>query len=87
MLLLEEVAYDLRLPLTSAQVAANAGHQLGAVAGAAFPQTIGLDVLVQQLIRVEFRAIAWQPDQAQAPGGRPNSSTCGHPKLLHLSGV
>ena len=21
------------------------------------------------------------------PGGHPNSSTCGHPKLLHLNGV
>src|SRR5450755_1582872 len=66
MLLLEEITYDLRLALPAAQVSANTCHHLGAIAGAAFAQAVGLDVLVQQLVGVEFRAITRQADQAQA---------------------
>ena len=56
MLLLEEISYDVRLPLPAAQVTANASHQFGAVAGATFSEPIGLDVLVEQFIRIELRA-------------------------------
>ena len=65
-LLLEDVPYDLRLPLSAAQVTTNAGYQLGAVAGTAFPKTVGFDVLVQQFIGVGLRAVSRQADQAQA---------------------
>ncbi len=47
MLLLEEVPYDLRLPLSAALVTTNTGYQLGAVAGTAFSKTVRFDVLVQ----------------------------------------
>lgn len=63
MLFFEEVAYDLRLPLSAAQVTAHAGHQLGPIAGSAFAETVGLDVLVQKFIRIELRAVpcsAWR---------------------------
>ena len=63
MLFLKEVSDDLRLSLTSAQVAANAGYHLGTVAGSAFSQAIGLDVLVQQFIGVTVSS-------GQYPGSR-----------------
>ena len=66
MRLLEETPYDLRLPLAATQVRANIGHHFDAVAGAALPQAIGLDVLVEQLIGVKFRAVSGQADQAQS---------------------
>ena len=54
MLLLEEIADDLWLPLPTMQVTAHTGHHLGAV--------------------------------GRTPGGHPNSPTCGHPKIPHLTG-
>lgn len=66
MLLLEEVPYDLRLPLSTAQVTTNTAYQLGAVARTAFSKTVRFDVLVQQFIGVERQAVARKADQAQA---------------------
>ena len=65
-LLLEDVPYDLRLPLSAALVTTNVGYQLGAVAGTALSKTARFDVLVQQFIGVELRAVPRQADQAQA---------------------
>ena len=64
-LLLKEISDDLWLPLPAAQVAADTRHHLGAVARAALPQSIGLDVLVEELVRIELRAIAGRTNQAQ----------------------
>ena len=58
MLLLEEISYHLRLPLPATQVTANTSHHFGAIGGAALPQAVGLDVLIQQLVRIELRAIS-----------------------------
>ena len=66
MLLLEEVPYDLRLPLSAAQVTTNTAYQLGADARTAFSKTVRFDVLVQQFIGVERQAVARKADQAQA---------------------
>ena len=64
--LLEEIACGLRLPLSAAQVSANAGHQLGATVGTAFAASLGPAVLIEQFIRSELLAVAWPPDPAQA---------------------
>jgi len=57
MLLPEDISDDLRLPLPATHVRSNTSDHFGAVAGAAVPQAIGPDVLVEQLIRIELRAI------------------------------
>jgi hypothetical protein len=44
-------------------VTANASHQFGTVAGAAFAEAVGFDVLVEQLIRIELRAIPGRADR------------------------
>ena len=56
MLFLEEISYHLGLPLAATQVSANGRYHFSAVAGTTFAQTIGLDVLVEQFIRIELRA-------------------------------
>ena len=65
MFLLEEIANDLRLSLAAMQVAAHIGHHLSTVGRAAFPQRIGFDILNEQFIGIEFRAVARQTDQAK----------------------
>ena len=65
MLFLKEILYHLGLTLPSTQVAANTRHHLGPVVRAAFSKAIGLHVLVEQFIGVEFRAVSRQADQAQ----------------------
>ena len=47
-------------------MATHGTYELRLVPRSALPYRIGLHILVEQLIRVEFRAIAWQQDQAQA---------------------
>src|SRR5690606_41395432 len=80
MLFAEQIADNPWLLLSSMQVAAHGAHELCLMPRSALPYRIGLDILVEQLIGVEFRAIAWQQDQAQA------CPLPGH-KLFHPAGL
>lgn len=46
--------------LCAAQVTPNIRHQIGLVNGSSPPYRIGLYILVQQLIRVQLRAVRWK---------------------------
>ena len=50
---------------TTMQVAAQAGDHFRLVGRLARAQGVGLDVLVEQYVRVQFRALAGQTDQTQ----------------------
>ena len=68
MLFLEQVPNDMRLLLAAMEMAAQAGNHLRLVGWPTLAQGVGLDVLVEQFVRVQFRAVAGQPDQAQSLG-------------------
>ena len=61
----EQVLDNPWLLLSPMQMAAHDAHELRLVPGPTLSHRIGLDILVEQLIRVEFRAIAGQQDQSQ----------------------
>ena len=65
MLFLEQPADQGRLLLATVQMAANPGHQLGAIGRSALSEGVGLDVLVEQLVGIELRAVPGQMDQAK----------------------
>jgi hypothetical protein len=59
----EKVGNDVRFALAAAEVAPDLAHQLRLVARALTTQGIAFDILIEQFIRVELRAIAGQEDQ------------------------
>jgi hypothetical protein len=54
----EEPAGRVRLFLTTVQMAKNGPHELSAIARPALPNSVGLHVLVQRLVGVQFAAYA-----------------------------
>lgn len=66
MLLLEQVANYVRFLLLAMQVPANGADHFRLTGRAAFPERVGLHVLIEQLVRVQFGTVPRQPDQAQA---------------------
>ena len=60
----EIVGDDVRFALAAPKVAPDLAHQLRLVAGALPAQGIALDILVQQFIRVELRAVTGEKNQA-----------------------
>ena len=62
----EQVSDHSGLLLTTMQMAAHGGDHLGLVGRSALAQGIGLYILIEQLVRVQFRAVAGQADQAKA---------------------
>ena len=65
MLLLKQIPDHLRLLLAPMQVAAHGIQEFGLVGWPALAETVGLDVLAEKLIGVEFRAIARHPNEPQ----------------------
>jgi len=70
MFLLKEITDDLRLSLAPIQMAAHAGHHLAAVCRTGFAQGVGFDILIEQLVGIQFRTVAWHADQTQLLGVR-----------------
>src|SRR5690606_31566184 len=68
MLFLKQVANDLGLALAPVQVSTHTGHHFGAIGRAALAQRIGFDILVEQLIGIELRTVAWQANEANLGG-------------------
>ena len=66
MLFEDQVSDHSRLLLASMQMAAHDGDHLGLVGRSALAQGIGLDILIEQLVRVQLGAVAGQADQANA---------------------
>ena len=64
MLLAEQVADDVGLLLPAVEMRAHSAEELGLVGRAALAQRVGLDILVEQLIRVDLRAVGWLNPQA-----------------------
>lgn len=65
MLLMKQVLDHLRLFLAPIQMAAHGGHEFGPIGRPAFAEPVGLDVLIQQFIGVQFRAVARHPNEPQ----------------------
>ena len=57
MLLSEEVSDDVRLFLPTVKRGAHGTDELGLVGRTALAQSVGLDVLVEQFVGVELRAV------------------------------
>jgi len=68
MLFAKQVRDELRLFLTPIQMAAHGGHEIGSGGRPAFAEPICLDVLVQQLIGIQFRAVPRHPNEPQPRG-------------------
>ena len=66
MFFLKQIPDDMRLLLTTMKMTAQAGDYLRFVGRSALAQGVGLGILIEQFIRVQFRAVAGQPNQAQA---------------------
>lgn len=62
--LLKHVLDDVRLLLAPKEMTADGRHHLETRAGPTLPARIGFHVLMQQLVGIEFRAVAGQLDQA-----------------------
>src|SRR3972149_1082063 len=59
-----EVAADLLRPtLRTPQKTPHIAHELPLVAGALSPDRIGLDILVEQLVGIQFRAVSRQAEE------------------------
>ncbi len=70
-----EVAADFRrLPLSAPKIPAHIGHQLALSVGALSSDRVGLDILVETLIRIEIRAVAREKDQAKTGAEPPSAS-------------
>ena len=54
-----------RLLLPAQEMAAHSGHHLGAISRPTFAQRGGVDILIQQSIRIEFGAVALQLNQSK----------------------
>lgn len=62
-----EVAFDLLRPSLSApEIASYVSHELPLVARTLASHRVGLDVLVEEFVRIEVRAVAGQEEQAEA---------------------
>lgn len=68
--LAKQIADELRLFLAPMQMTAHGGQEFGPVGGPALPEPVGLDVLVEQFVRVEFGAVARHPHEPQPLGMR-----------------
>ena len=66
MLFEEQVSDHLGLFLAAMQMAAHGGDHLGLVGRPVLAQGIGLHILIEQLVRVQFGAVSGQADQAKA---------------------
>ncbi|CAB3774917.1 hypothetical protein LMG29542_08299 [Paraburkholderia humisilvae] len=62
---LEQVANHVRLLLPTMQMAANAVDHLRLAGWPTLAERIGFHVPVEQLVRIELRAISWQLNQTQ----------------------
>ena len=60
----EEVLNFVRFPLCAPEVAAHVSHEFHFVSWALAPYCVGLDIVVQEFVRVEFRAVSWQEEKA-----------------------
>ena len=66
MLFEEQVSDHSGLLLATRQMAARGGDYLGLIGRSALAQGSGLRILIEQLVRVQFGAVAGQADQANA---------------------
>ena len=82
MLFTKQVGDHLRLLLTPIQMAAHGGHEFGSVGRPALAEPVRLDVLVQQLIGIQFRAVARHPNEPQ-PRGVSGGNARGFPGFVH----
>ena len=64
----KQISDHSRLLLSPMQMAAHRGDHLGPVDRTALAQGIGLHILIEQFIRVQFGTVTGQADQAQALG-------------------
>ena len=68
MLFVKVSSDDVRLPLAAAEIASGAGDQFR-LGSCPFPaDSITFDVLVQQFVRVQFRAVARKVEQGDLTG-------------------
>jgi hypothetical protein len=65
---LEEVANDVGLLLSPMELPADRGQHVGASLWATLPQGVGIDVLVEQFIGMEFRTVPRELNQADLVG-------------------
>ena len=65
---LEVALHDGGLPLRAPEVRSDGGDQFGRLAGPAPAQGVALDVVVQEFIRVEVRAVAREEEEPKAVG-------------------
>ena len=70
--MIEEADQDRWLPLPTPQIAMQLIAKLTRRSGAAPARGVGLDIMVQQLHRVQLRALAGQKVQLDALGMAPN---------------
>jgi hypothetical protein len=68
MLFTKRVGDHLRLLLTPIQMAAHGGHEFGSVGRSTLAEPVCLDFLAQQLIGIQFRAVARHPHEPQPRG-------------------
>src|SRR5581483_5056544 len=66
MILTKHVSDDLRLLLASMQMAAHGSHEFCPVGRPTFAKPVGLDVLVEQLVEIQFRTVARHPYEPQS---------------------
>src|ERR671919_2629921 len=60
---MKEAPYHVLALLGAPKIAAQVADQLPLGAGPPAPRRVGLDVLIQELRRIQFRAVGWQVDQ------------------------
>lgn len=65
MLFLKLILDDARLLLPAIEVTPHRAHHRGAIPWATLPEGVGLDVLVEQLIGIQFGAVARQLNQSK----------------------
>ena len=66
MFFLKEILDKCGLFLTPMQMTTHGSDHLDAVGRSALAQGVGLDILIEQLVRVQLRAVAGEDDQPQA---------------------
>ena len=64
----KEVPHQLRLGLRDSKIRADVAHHLPHVHRTDTAQSIGLHILVQQFIRIQFRTVGRQPENSNLPG-------------------
>ena len=57
MFFIEVVPHDVGLFLAPSQIATHVPHQFGLIAGATTANRVALDVLVEDLVRIQFRTV------------------------------